>query len=598
MKLSLEIRQTREILSYLTVKRRTQLGFIGILMIVGSLAEIASIGLVIPFLSALTSPESLYQSELFSPIINYFGISAPEQLLLPFTLIFIIAVIFSGVVRLAILYVTIHFAHTVGHDLGMNLYRRTLYQSYSYHANQNSSEIINGIVIKINTITGGVIQPLLFIASSFLLMVGIVIALMFVDIVTSISALFVFGVLYFVVIRLTHKQIRNNSQNIAYHSTQLIKSIQEGLGGIRNVLIDNTQNFFCKIYKNSDISLRKATGDNSFIAGSPRFIMEVIGMTLIALLAYSLTVSSRGFEYVIPTLGALALGAQRLLPTMQQLYSAYSKLKSSQASLTDVLNLLSRDLPNYIDLPAFKPLNLKKDIVLKNVNFRYSEDSPWVLNNINLRFKMGSRIGFAGETGSGKSTLLDILMGLISPTEGELLVDDVVINSDNRHNWWTNIAHVPQSIYLSDNTIKENIAFGIDDDDINYSNVKNAAKLAKIDKLIEEWPKGYQTSIGERGVRLSGGQKQRIGIARALYKNINVLVFDEATSSLDNKTEHEVMESIENLDENLTVFIIAHRLTTLKKCDIIHVVEKGKIIKSVTYSELLKNTDLAKKINF
>jgi len=593
MKFSLEIRQTKELFLYLTSKRKVQLSLISILMIIGSLAEVVSIGLVIPFLGALTTPEALYQSQFFSPIIHYFGISSPEQLLLPFTLIFIAAVIFSGIIRLSLLYVVISFSHALGHDIGVNVYRRTLYQSYSYHSNQNSSEIINGIIIKVNTITGGVIQPLLLISTSIVLMVGIVTALMFVDIVTSMLAIFVFGLLYFGVIKLTHKKLRHNSRNIAHHSTQLLKSLQEGLGGIRDVLIDSTQNYFCKIYKNSDISLRKATGDNAFIAGSPRFIMEVIGMTLIALLAYSLTVSSRGFEYVIPTLGALALGAQRLLPTMQQLYDAYTKLKGSQASLTDVLNLLNRDLPSYIDLPSFEPLNIKKEIVLKNVNFRYSDDSPWVLNNINLRFKKGSRIGFAGETGSGKSTLLDILMGLLSPTEGELLVDDVAINRHNRHNWWRNIAHVPQSIYLSDNTIKENIAFGIDDDDIKFSNVKDAAKLAQIDNLIKEWTKGYQTSIGERGVRLSGGQRQRIGIARALYKNINVLVFDEATSSLDNKTENAVMESIENLDKNLTVFIIAHRLTTLKNCDIIHVLEKGNIVQSLTYKELIENTDHA-----
>ena len=593
MKHNKEFHQTKKLLSYLSRKRRIQLIFIGILMIMGSLSEVISIGLVIPFLATLTAPETLYQSQFFSPIIQYFGISSPEQLLLPFTLIFIAAVIFSGIIRLSLLYVVISFSHALGHDIGVNVYRRTLYQSYSYHSNQNSSEIINGIIIKVNTITGGVIQPLLLISTSIVLMVGIVTALMFVDIVTSMLAIFVFGLLYFGVIKLTHKKLRHNSRNIAHHSTQLLKSLQEGLGGIRDVLIDSTQNYFCKIYKNSDISLRKATGDNAFIAGSPRFIMEVIGMTLIALLAYSLTVSSRGFEYVIPTLGALALGAQRLLPTMQQLYDAYTKLKGSQASLTDVLNLLNRDLPSYIDLPSFEPLNIKKEIVLKNVNFRYSDDSPWVLNNINLRFKKGSRIGFAGETGSGKSTLLDILMGLLSPTEGELLVDDVAINRHNRHNWWRNIAHVPQSIYLSDNTIKENIAFGIDDDDIKFSNVKDAAKLAQIDNLIKEWTKGYQTSIGERGVRLSGGQRQRIGNARALYKNINVLVFDEATSSLDNKTENAVMESIENLDKNLTVFIIAHRLTTLKNCDIIHVLEKGNIVQSLTYKELIENTDHA-----
>ena len=596
MNQSKEIRQTRELLSYMSKKRKFQLNFILILMIVGSLSEVASIGLVIPFLGVLASPEAIFHNLYFAPFINFIGITSPKELLLPVTIIFVIAVMFSGIIRIALLYVMVRFSHAVGHDLGMDVYRKTLYQSYSYHSNQNSSEIINGIVVKINTITGGVIKPLLIIISSFLLMLGVVAALMFVDISTSISALLGFGLIYFIIIRLTHKILRKNGRNIAYHSTQLVKSLQEGLGGIRNVLIDGTQDFFCKIYKNADISVRKASGDNNIIAGSPRFIMEALGMTLIAILAYSLRVESNSFEYVIPTLGALALGAQRLLPTMQQAYDSYSNLKGAQASLTDVLNLLKRDLPSYTNLPI-EPLNIKKDIVLKDVNFRYSEDTPWVLNNINLRIKKGSKVGFVGETGSGKSTLLDIIMGLIPPTTGELVVDGEVITEHNQHAWWKNIAHVPQTIYLSDASIKRNIAFGIEENEIILNEVKNSAKLAQIDNRIQEWPDGYDTSVGERGVRLSGGQRQRIGIARSFYKNVNVLVLDEATSSLDTTTEIAVMKSIESLSKNLTVFIVAHRVSTLKDCDVIHILENGKIISSETYDELTAKPDNFKNKN-
>ena len=585
-----EISQTLELLSFLTAKRKLQLVLMLLIMILGSLAEVASIGLVIPFLGALTSPEIIFNNHLLLPIIQFLKINSPVQLLLPFTAMFICAVIFSAIIRLLLLYSTIRFSNAVGHDLGVDVYRKTLFQNYSVQANQNSSEIINGIILKVNTITGGVIKPLLNILSSLVLMIGIIIALLIIDISTSLTALIGFGLIYFLVIKITHRKIRRNSEIIAQYSTKLIKSLQEGLGGIRDILIDGTQNFFSNIYKKSDSLLRKATGDNTFIAASPRYLLEALGMVLIATLAYSLRTYSTNFNLVIPTLGALALGAQRLLPTMQLLYDSYTNLKGAQASLNDVLILLRQRLPVYAQNQSKEKFNFKNNIELKNVNFKYSDESPLVLENININIKKGSRVGFVGETGSGKSTLLDIFMGLIHPTSGKLLVDDKSIGEDNQYAWWKNIAHVPQSIFLSDNTIEQNIAFGINKIDIDSDKIIHSAALAQIHEFIIDMPNGYNTIVGERGVRLSGGQRQRIGIARALYKGADVLMFDEATSSLDNSTENNVMEAIETLNRDLTVFIIAHRLTTLKSCDVIYEIVKGKIARSLSYEQLLNNT--------
>lgn len=579
MKNTLEINQTKKLLSYLSSKRKTQLGLISILMIIGSLSEVASIGLVIPFLGALTNPEALFDSIYLSQLIEYFGFTSPDQILLPFTLFFILAVLFSGLIRGFLVYSTIRFSHAVGHDLGMNVYRRTLYQSYSYHANQNSSELINGVILQVNTITGGVVQPLLIIASSILLMAGIVSALMFVDVVTSISAFFVFGFLYLIVIKLTHKQLRHNSNNVAHYSTQLIKSLQEGLGGIRDVLIDGSQNFFCKIYKASDLPLRKALGDNTFIASSPRFIMEAIGMTLIAFLAYSLTISNRGFENVIPTLGALALGAQRLLPSMQQSYDAYSKLKGSQASLRDVLKILNQKLPSYADSILEDRMQFEAQIELKNLSFHYSKNTPLIFDNINLKIKKGSKVGFIGETGCGKTTLLDIIMGLLTPSDGNIFIDGQAINENNIRSWQSNIAHVPQNVYLSDSSISDNIAFGTHKSEIDFEKIKSVSKQAKISEIINNLKDGYDTFVGEQGIKLSGGQRQRIGIARALYRDANVLIFDEATSALDNETEKVIMDSINSLGKDLTILIIAHRLTTLRQCDyVVELVNKNQLV--------------------
>ena len=347
----------------------------------------------------------------------------------------------------------------------------------------------------------------------------------------------------------------------------MIKSLQEGLGGIRDVLIDGTQQFYCKLYRNADLPLRHASGNNQFISGSPKFAMEAIGMTLIAGFAYLMTQQEGGILTAIPVLGALALGAQRLLPALQLVYASYSKIKGSKSSFEDVLNLLDQQLPEYVDQPLPEPIPFAKEIKLNNLNFRYSEDTPWILKNVNLSLKKGSRIGFMGVTGSGKSTLLDIIMGLLPATEGGLMIDNQTINNQNRRAWQAHIAHVPQNIYLSDSTIEENIAFGIAKELIDHQRVKKAAQQAQIAELIEEWKDGYQTFVGERGIRLSGGQRQRIGIARALYKQANVLIFDEATSALDNETEQAVMDAIEGLGRDLTILIIAHRLTTLKDCD-------------------------------
>jgi ATP-binding cassette subfamily B protein len=413
-------------------------------------------------------------------------------------------------------------------------------------------------------------------------------ALFAINTTIALSASICFGLLYWVVIRYTKAHLKDNSKTIADQSTQMIKSLQEGLGGIRDVLIDGTQQFYCKLYRNADLPLRRASGNNEFISGSPKYAMEAIGMTLIAGLAYLMTQQESEMLTAIPVLGALALGAQRLLPALQQAYASYSTIKGSKSSFEDVLNLLDQPLPEHADQPLPEPISFSQEIKLNNLNFRYSEDAPWVLKNVNLSLKKGSRIGFMGVTGSGKSTLLDIIMGLLPVTEGGLMIDNQTINSQNRRAWQAHIAHVPQNIYLSDGTIEENIAFGIAKELIDHQRIKKAAQQAQIAELIEEWKDGYQTLVGERGVRLSGGQRQRIGIARALYKQANVLIFDEATSALDNETEQAVMDAIEDLGKEITVLIIAHRLTTLKGCDKIVKLDKNHTIHILTYEEMME----------
>ncbi len=572
---------------YLSKRRKSQCKLLLILMFLASLSEIISIGSVLPFLSVLASPEYVFSHSFIKPLMQPLGISEPSHLVLPLTIIFVVAVLFAGAVRLLLLYVVTRLSYAIGADISIDIYRRTLYQEYEAHILQNSSKVVNGVITKTNTVIGGVINPVLVLISSVVLLIGVASVLIFIDLEVAFVALIVFGLFYFGVIRYTKKRLKNNGQIIADQSTLMVKSIQEGLGGIRDVLIEGSQEFYCSIYRNADLPMRQASGNNIFISGSPKYVLESAGMALIAFFAYTMTQQQESeISTVIPILGALALGAQRLLPALQQSYSSYSAIKGSEASLSDVLSLLHQPLPNDTGNNKLEIMPFKKDIRVKNLSFRYAEDSPWILRNVNLTLEKKGIFGFVGETGSGKSTLIDIIMSLLSPAVGNVSVDNQIITDKNKNAWRARIAHVPQNIYISDSTIEENIAFGVPEYEINHQKVREVARRAQISELIEGWKEGYKTPVGECGIRLSGGQRQRIGIARALYKKSDVLIFDEATSALDNDTEDAVMKAIESLRGELTILIIAHRLSTLKKCNKIIKLTKSKGIEIVRYKDI------------
>jgi len=572
---------------HISPRRRAQFALLLVLMVSASFTEILSIGAVLPFLAVLTAPERIFQLPAAQQLIQAAGITDATQLLLPLTITFAVAALLSGAMRLLLLWASTRLSFATGADLSISIYRRTLYQPYAVHVARNSSEVISGISGKANSVIYSIIVPLLTLISSTIMLFAILIALMTVDPVIALAAFGGFGLIYAGIIKLTQNQQLLNSQCIARESTQVIKSLQEGLGGIRDVLIDGSQGAYCQIYRNADHPLRKAQGNSSFISSSPRFGIEALGMMLIALLAYVLARQPDGIAKAIPVLGALALGAQRLLPVLQGAYSSWSSIQGGQISLHDTLDLLDQPLPDYVDQPPAKPLQFQQQINLTNLLFRYTEQTPLVLNNLNLKISKGSRIGFIGVTGSGKSTLLDLIMGLLQPTAGTIQIDVQPLTVANNRAWQAHIAHVPQAIFLADSTIEENIAFGVPKSKIDHALVKQAAEQAQIADIIESWPKKYKTYVGERGIRLSGGQRQRIGIARALYKQANVIIFDEATSALDNETEQAVMQAIESLGNELTILIIAHRLTTLKNCTQIVELADGGIKRIGTYQEIV-----------
>ena len=574
---------------HISPRRRRQFGLLLVLMLLASFAEVLSIGAVLPFLGVLTAPERIFEMHAAQSVILALKLTEPKQLLLPLTIAFGVAVLIAGAMRLLLLWASTRLSYATGADLSISIYRRTLYQPYAVHCARNSSEIINGISNKTNGMIYVITMALTLISSAAML-ITILIALLSVNPLIALTAFGGFGMIYVVIIRLTRKQLAVNSARMASESTQVIKSLQEGLGGIRDVLIDGSQATYCQIYSNADLPLRRAQGSSLFIGVSPRYTMEALGMLLIAALAYSLAQQVDGIAKAIPVLGALALGAQRLLPVLQQAYGAWSGIQGGQASLQDALELLDQPLPDYASQPTAQPLLFNQNISLKQLDFRYSPQTPYVLTRLNLTIVKGSRVGFMGSTGSGKSTLLDIVMGLLQPTNGSLFIDNQKVTPANHRAWQAHIAHVPQAIFLADTTITENIAFGVPKDQIDIERVRLAAQQAQISKSIESWAKQYQTFVGERGIRLSGGQRQRIGIARALYKQADVIVFDEATSALDNETEQAVMQAIESLSKDLTVLIIAHRLTTLKSCTQIVELAEGKIKRIGTYQQIVSVT--------
>lgn len=555
-------------------------------MFFASLLEVISVGAVLPFLGVLTAPELVYQHPFMQPLIEILELSEPNELVLPLTMLFISAAVLAGSIRILLLYAMTRITYATGADLSIKIYNITLYQEYAVHVSRNSSEVINGIISKTSQVVGGVIMPGINLINSTILILSIMGALLVIDTIVALSAFIGIGLLYLVIIRYTGKQLKENSKIIADTSTQMIKSLQEGLGGIRDVLIDGSQEFYSQLYRSADLPMRQASGNNQFIGGAPRYALEAVGMTLIAALAYIMSLTEGGMATAIPVLGALALGAQRLLPALQQAYASFSSLRGVEASLVDVLELLDQALPEYVNQPSPTPIPFEREIKLTNLSFGYIKESPLILENVNLSIAKGEQIGFMGVTGSGKSTLIDIIMGLLLPTNGELTIDQKKLTRENRRSWQIHIAHVPQNIYLSDSTIEENIAFGVPLKDIDQLRVQEAAKQAQISDMIDDSKDGYQTLVGERGVRLSGGQRQRISIARALYKKADVLIFDEATSALDNDTENEVMKAIEGLGGKLTILIIAHRLSTLQTCNRVVKLDKNNVFHIGSYEDI------------
>ena len=572
----------------LSNKRRFQLFLLIFLMISSGFLEYLTLASMIPFLDAIGNSETLLKYKIINYFYNTLGYTSQNQLIILTTFCFLFIIYFSAFFRVINLLFNFKLTASIGSELSTEAYKTALFQPYKKHLEWNSSEIINTVAKSVKGAVSG-LSSLLIILNSLIIIISIFIGIFVVNGQIAISLIFIFALSYLIIGYINRKQIERNSFIINKKSEERIKALQEGLGGIKDVLLGGNQEYYAKIFSRADYPIRVLVARNSFLASSPKFILETLGITFLAIVGSS--ISSKGISSgAISIIGVIALGSQKLLPAIQALYSSWVSLKASTAQILNVLKLLSLDLERTDNYQNFK---FKNSIEFKNISFRYGENKPWIIKDISFKINCGEKIGIIGETGSGKSTTVDILMTLIEPSKGNFLIDGIDIYRDESRDyiksWKSQITHVPQLIYLADTTFLENIAFGQEKEEIDFLKVKEAAKKAQLSQFIESCTEGYNTIIGERGIRLSGGQRQRISLARAFYKDRKFFVLDEATSALDSNTEMAVIQSIYNLGSDTTLIMIAHRLTTLKNCDKIFQFHNGEIINIGKPSKVIKN---------
>jgi ATP-binding cassette, subfamily B, bacterial PglK len=594
----------KRLFRHVSARRRWQLAGLMLLMLLGAASEMATLGAVVPFLGLLANQDlTIDQYPIVGRTLNALGIEY-GQFLLAAGLLFCFIAVLAAAIRMMLMWALYRFTYGLGADMGGAVYRHTLYRPYAWHVSHNTSEIVAGIH-KIDAVTYSIIVQAAQGGVALLMTLGILGMLLAIDFEVAVLAGSGFAALYSVSSWITKKRLRENSQIIAGNENLRMQAVQEGLGGIRDVLLDGAQPLYHRRFAVLDHVMRKRQAENAFFAAAPRFVIESAGMVMIVWLAFWLSGREVGLTGAIPVLGALAIGAQRLLPQMQQIYTAWSSIFATRRHLHDVLDLLELPLPKVIagsTNPLFSEnrLSIAYDanqsfIAFRQIGFQYHTRGPAILNNINLDIPRGARVGIVGQTGSGKSTLVDLIMGLLEPTQGQILIDGQLLTAGNQRDWQSRIAHVPQTIFLSDSTICENIAFGIPLDRIDTGRVRQAAAQAQLTSFIENLPQQYDTAVGERGVRLSGGQRQRIGIARALYKQAQVLILDEATSALDDTTERELMKSLSILGGEITILMIAHRLSTLSQCGAILSLEAQRPPRWLSYEELVSPSSIVKQ---
>ena len=562
---------------HIELRQRYKLGALLMLMLSASVAEMFSIGAVIPFLAVMADPARAMAHPAIHSIVELFNLTEVGDLLAVIAIGFGVASLFAGFVRVLLIYASTRLSFAIGADLSARIYLHTLHQPYFSHLSQNSSEVITGITSKSSNVINGALVPALMIISSSMLLVTIIGMLAYINPMITLWAMAGFGAIYFCITLLMKRWLASNSANIARESVRVLRCLQEGLGGIREVLLEGNQDRYCEEYSKADRVMRRAQGSNLFITQFPRFAMEGIGLFMIAMFVYVEARLNGNVGSLLPTLGVLALGASRMLPVLQHTYGSWANIQGNLAEIEDVLKLLDKGTAEKASgNQPVEQVRFSESIALDRLSFSYGAEP--VLQEISVTLQKGDCIGIVGRSGSGKSTLVDIIMGLLDPGGGGIRIDGQRLTRANLRSWQRHIAHVPQTIFLVDGNIADNITFGLPGRVPTDGELYRVAIAAGLDDLVQRPEDLYRIHVGERGARISGGQRQRIAIARALLRQAELIVFDEATSALDEKTEDEIVSMIRRLDNSKTIIMISHRMAALRNCNRILRIDNSRLI--------------------
>jgi ABC-type multidrug transport system fused ATPase/permease subunit len=595
------IRTLLKIFSIFDKNQKKSFFIIQFLIIINSLLEVCSLFLVGQFVFLLTNIENLRTKEHFNIIYNFFHFSNDKVFFIFLSIIILTFFLVSTVFSILTIRMLSMYGSKLGAEISIRLYKYFINQNWIFYTKKNSNILINKISLEAERVNSGIIQPFMHMNSKFVLSFLITFSILIYDFFSTLSGLLVFLISYFILYKTVQKKLYYYGQVISETQSLRLKILSETFGSIKEILLYNRKKYFQKCYENECQKYSRAYGITQVLIAMPRYIIELIAISFLSLLMIILTLNyDKDIVDLLPFLTIFGFATLKLLPSLQTIYIGISSIKANISAFENIQNEIAKNIieKKDSDLNKRDKLILKKKIILKNISYKYVKNID-VLRNISIDINNNTTVGLAGPSGCGKSTLADIIMGLIKPSHGKIFFDgkEILKNNEQKRKWQNSIGYVSHSTYLVDATILENIFFGLNKESIDFEKLKKCLKISNLNKFIEELPNGINTIVGEKGIQLSGGQKQRIGIARALYDDINFLVFDEATSSLDGISEKKIMDAIKNFSGQKTILIIAHRISTLKNCDIIYFMNNGKIVDRGNYDYLINKNKLFQKMS-